>query len=208
MGATANRARRTASRAERREQLIAATIKCIARKGISGTTLADVAREACLSQGIVNLHFKSKNNLLQETLRHLADEYRRHFDGALETAGPSAAAQLMALMELDLRADICDEEKVAVWFAFWGEVGSRPTYRKMCDEFDQFYDDTIAGLCTDIIAEGGYRNVSAAEVALALNSMTNGMWLSYLISPRAFDRGRALGAIAGYLGVVFPEHFP
>ena len=33
-------------------------------------TLADVAGEAGLSQGIVNLHLKSKDNLLSETLRY------------------------------------------------------------------------------------------------------------------------------------------
>ena len=36
---------------------------------MGSTTLGDVAREAGLSQGIVNLHFESKDNLLKETLR-------------------------------------------------------------------------------------------------------------------------------------------
>ena len=58
--------RRTESRAARRQQLIDATMKCIARKGIGSTTLGDVAKEAGLSQGIVNLHFVSKDNLLKE----------------------------------------------------------------------------------------------------------------------------------------------
>ena len=92
MSATASSTkRRTASRAERRQQLIDATMKCIARKGMSGTTLGDVASEAGLSQGIVNLHFESKDNLLNETLRALANDYRAQFDKTLERAGPSAA---------------------------------------------------------------------------------------------------------------------
>ena len=41
-----------------------------------GTTIATVAREAGLSQGIINLHFQTKERLLTETLRYLADEYR------------------------------------------------------------------------------------------------------------------------------------
>ena len=49
-------------------------MKCIARKGMGSTTLADVATEAGLSQGIVNLHFESKDNLLSETLRYLAED--------------------------------------------------------------------------------------------------------------------------------------
>ena len=83
MAATAKTARRTASRAKRRQQLIDATMKCIARKGMGGTTLADVAREAGLSQGIVNLHFKSKENLLISICDELVNTY---IDGIKEAA--------------------------------------------------------------------------------------------------------------------------
>ncbi len=64
MAATAKSAKRTATREQRRQQLIDATMKCIARKGMGSMTLGDVAGEAGLSQGIVNLHFESKENLL------------------------------------------------------------------------------------------------------------------------------------------------
>lgn len=207
MVATAKTARRTARREQRRQQLISATMKCIARKGMGSTTLADVAGEAGLSQGIVNLHFKSKNNLLKETLRHLADEYKARFDKTFEESGPGAADKLLALMELDLRPSICDRRKIAVWFAFWGEVGQRPTYRKICDESDRYYDDVVEGLASTVIAEGTYDGITASSVAISLTSMTNGMWLSYLISPASFDRHEAMRAVNEYLSCVFPKHF-
>ena len=94
---------RTATREKRRQQLIDATMKCIARKGMGSTTLGDVAGEAGLSQGIVNLHFESKDNLLAETLRYLADEYKTQFDDALAQSGPGPADKLLALMQLDVR---------------------------------------------------------------------------------------------------------
>ena len=84
MAATARSTGRTASRERRRGQLIAATMKCIARKGMSSTSIGDVAKEAGLSQGIVNLHFESKDNLLTETLRHLANDYKTRFNKALD----------------------------------------------------------------------------------------------------------------------------
>ena len=207
MAATAKKARRTARREQRRQQLIDATMKCIARKGMGNTTLADVAGEAGLSQGIVNLHFESKDNLLTETLRYLADEYRAQFDKTLEKSGPDAAGKLQALMELDLRPAICDRRKIAFWFAFWGEVKSRPTYRKICDESDQYYDDVVEAICADLISEGNYDGVSAASASVALTSMTNGLWLSCLISPNSFDRRKAMDAVRSYLSNVFPRHF-
>ena len=199
--------RRALAKQRRRQQLIDATIKCISKKGLGSTTLGDVAGEAGLSQGIVNLHFNSKDNLLNETLRHLADEYKATFSKTLEKSGPDAADKLVALVELDLRPSIIDQQKIAVWFAFWGEVKSRPAYRKICDERDQYYDEVIEGLCETIIAEGNYQGISARSVGIALNSITNGMWLSCLVSPRTFDRDEAMTALTDLLHRYFPKHF-
>ena len=92
MAATAKSTKRTATREKRRQQLIDATVKCIARKGMGSTTLGDVASEAGLSQGIVNLHFESKENLLNETLTSIADEYKTQFNRVWTKSGPDAAA--------------------------------------------------------------------------------------------------------------------
>lgn len=200
--------RRTASRKARRQQLIDATMKCIARKGMSSTTLSDVASEAGLSQGIVNLHFESKENLLTETLAGLAGEYREKFDKALADSGPGPADKLQAIMEHDLRPSICNRGKLAIWFAFWGEVKFRPTYQRMCAEWDQRYDDVVADLCEQLIAEGKYVNVSAQSVTYAISSMINGLWLSCLVSPRSWSRDAARTAVMDYLSSTFPGHFP
>ena len=201
------KSRRTAPREARRRQLVDATMKCIARKGLGNTSIGDVAKEAGLSQGIVNLHFESKDNLLTETLRTLANEYREQFDRTLEKAGPHPAESLRALMQMDLKPKLIDRQKLAIWFAFWGEVKSRPTYRKICDEHDRYYDSVVERLCAEIIADGGYTNVTAAAAAEALTCMTNGLWLSCLISPKEFDRDVAWSAIMSYLANVFPKHY-
>ena len=208
MATTAKNTSRTATREKRRQQLIDATMKCIARKGMGSTTLGDVAGEAGLSQGIVNLHFESKDNLLNETLRYLADEYKTQFSHAYEKSGPGAADKLHALMKLDLSPSVLDRRKVAVWFAFWGEVKSRPIYRDICEKSDEYYDEIVRSLCSQLIAEGDYKNITALAISTALASMTNGMWLSCLISPKLFDRQNAMIAVDEYLHSIFPEHFP
>ena len=206
MSASASRTR-TARREQRRQQLVDATIACIARTGMSAMTLADVARQAGLSGGIVNLHFDSKENLLHETLRYLADEYLTLFDRTLDAANGSAADKLLELMRLDIRPSVCNQKKVAVWFAFWGESKARPAYRKICDERDRYYDDAVASLCADIIADGAYEGIDAESVAEGLSALTNGLWLSYLISPRSWDRQQAMDSISTFLAALFPRHF-
>jgi AcrR family transcriptional regulator len=58
---------RKISRDARRQQLIAATMRVLARKGFAQTTLSDVAAEAGVSHGLVNFHFESKEKLLTAT---------------------------------------------------------------------------------------------------------------------------------------------
>ena len=169
--------------------------------------MGEVANEAGLSQGIVNLHFKSKDNLLNETLRWVAEQYKSQFEKTLEKSGPGAEDKLLALMELDLRPSVCDRHKLAVWFAFWGEAKAVPTYQRMCEAYDRKYDEVIGRLCEQIIKDGGYQEIDARTVTEALSSMTDGLWLSCLISPKSWDRHIARGAIYSYLRAVFPEHY-
>ncbi|MDH5412094.1 MAG: TetR family transcriptional regulator, partial [Alphaproteobacteria bacterium] len=78
----------------RREQLIEATMKTIARYGYARTTMAHVAQAAGLSQGIVNFYFKTKEALLYETFVHLAQEYEALLEQALQRAGADPVAGL------------------------------------------------------------------------------------------------------------------
>ena len=199
---------RARAKARRRQQLIDATIRCISKKGLGSTTLGDVARIAGLSQGIVNLHFDSKDNLLAETLRYLAEEYDEQFMKTLAQSPDDPARRLLALMEMDLRPKVCDRKKLAVWFAFWGEVKAVPTYQKICTAREKKYDDVLVDLATKIVEDGGYENVDPAIVATTLSAMTDGFWLSCLISHRTFDRDAALASVRGYLVSTFPDHYP
>ena len=199
--------RRALAKERRRQELIDATIRCISKKGLGGTTLGDVAKEAGLSQGIVNLHFDSKDNLLAETLRSLADEYDEQFERALAGSPDDPAAKLESLMEMDLKPSICDRRKLAVWFAFFGEVKAQPTYQKICAARDQKYEAVTVDLARAIVRDGNYAGIDPGVVADALSSMTDGMWLSCLVNPKTFDRERSLDAVRSYLRAIFPQHY-
>ena len=202
-----NPSRRAIAKERRRHELINATIKCISKRGLGSLTLADVASEAGLSQGIVNLHFKSKENLLAETLRYIAEEYDEQFMQTLAKPPDEPAVKLMALVEMDLKPSICDRRKLAVWFAFWGEVKAVPTYQKICAERETKYDEVILALATAIVEGGGYDNVNPQSVADTLSALTDGMWLSCLVNPRRFDRRSALRTAKNYLAAIFPDHY-
>lgn len=197
---------RTASKQQRKEQLIKATIRSIAKNGLSVTTMSTVAKEAGLSQGIINLHFQSKDRLLEETLRHVVDEYRLAWFGALEKSGDTAVEKLTALVKIDFEKQICQRNKLAVWFAFWGESRSRPTYRQICAEWDIEYRQVLTDLCRQIIEDGGYAS-RADFVAYGLSAMSEGLWLDLLLNSADMTPELAYEVSISYLCDTFPKHF-
>jgi TetR/AcrR family transcriptional repressor of bet genes len=199
--------KRTASKETRQLQLIKATIRSIAKYGLSMTTMSTVSKEAKLSQGIINLHFQSKDRLLVETLRYVADEYKAVWEKAILDSGDSPAEKIAALIGVDFEKSVCKRNKLAVWFAFWGETRSRPIYRNICRKRDREYLQVMIDYCDALIKEGGYKGQDAQAVANALLAMTEGLWLDLLMSPDYTTPEQACEVCMHYLRTVFPRHF-
>ena len=181
---TATRKRRALPKAERRNQLIRATIKCIAKKGLAATTMADITHEADLSVGIVNLHFKTKEQLLIETLRFVADEYKEGFDQIFANDGMQGLEKLKAIIDYDFSPKIINRNKLAVWFAFLGEVKARPIYQKICAQHDDEINREICKLFSSLLSKNSKRKDDFELIASAYSALTDGLWLDILLSPR------------------------
>ncbi len=198
--------RRTAPKHERKEQLIRATIRSIAKNGLSVTTMACVATEAGLSQGIINLHFQSKDRLLEETLRYVADEYRQIWLKAMKNNAKTAAEKLEALVAVGFDKRVCQRSKLAVWFAFWGESRSRPVYRQICADRDEDYRRAISGVCKEIIEQGNY-DIDADVVVYGLSAMNEGLWLDLLLDSPKMSPELGFDISMAWLRGMFPQHF-
>lgn len=191
----------------RRVQLIEATIASIAKRGFAETTLAHVADGAKLSRGIVNFYFRSKEELLVETLRYMAQEYEAFWKAAVARAGPAPADKLDAMIEADFHPTAVSRKHVTVWYAFWGEARWRPEYLKLCTELSDTYFAQTRELCQAIIDAGGYSDVDADAVARGLNAMIDGLWLDILINPASVDRAEAKRTCRVFLARFFPNEF-
>lgn len=202
---------RKASRPVRRQQLIDATIVVLARKGYSALTVADVAKTAGLSVGIINFHFESKEKLLASCLSHLAEEYYRNWKAALAVPGASVAEKLQLIVLGDFNDKIFTPDKLAAWIAFWGETQGRPIYVEICSAYDEERAQTVGSLCEKIIKDGGYKLVPST-VMRALESLGDGLWLGVAAgnSPAklTINASQARQALQATLVSFFPKHFP
>lgn len=205
---SARHGERTASRNERRYQLINATIDAIAERGFSDTTLESVTRGAGLSHGTINFHFKSKDLLFVETLKFLAQEHFDHWTDSLSETGLTPRDQLIALIETDFDPSICNPKKLAVWFAFWGEAKARPAYLEICGRYDQKRLQELARVGQALKDEGGYENVNPRMAAKSVEAFVDGLWLNMLLYPDVFQRDEARQDCLTFLAGMFPRHFP
>ncbi len=199
--------RRTATKAVRRQQLIEATIDSIARHGIGGTTMSTVTEGAGLSLGLVNFHFKTKQNLFEETLLYLAREHHEQWKKAHRAGGLSAADMLEAIVVSHFHPRICTQRKLSVWFAFYGEAGRRDVYRSLIEDIDTERFRTTIALIEAIQSEGGYGGPAARQVALGLESLYDGMWLNILLYPGDYTRTAGKDHVMAYLVSLYPRHF-
>lgn len=199
---------RAANRVARRRQLIEATISSIAELGFTDTTLSTVTSRADLSHGTINFHFKSKELLFVETLKYLAEEHRDRWRVALANAGPRPENQLAAMIEIDFDSVICNEKRLAVWFAFWGEIKCRPAYLDICGQIDEERLRKFERLCSLIKEEGQYPHVDSSLAAKCLESLVDGIWLNKLCQPEVYRRSEAMRMCISFLAGWFPRHFP
>jgi TetR/AcrR family transcriptional regulator, transcriptional repressor of bet genes len=204
--AEVNKIPRSLSKQARRKQLIEATIKCIADKGLSGTTMADVTQLAGLSLGIVNLHFQTKEKLLIETLSYISDEYTSGLNKIFYDKNLNTEQKILAHINFDFSRKIIDRNKLAVWFAFWGETKSRPTYLSICASYINEIANNLTALFALLKQEGNYTKVDPELVCTCYTAVSDGLWLDLLVTPKGLKPAQAQSVAMHYLATQFPNH--
>jgi TetR/AcrR family transcriptional regulator, transcriptional repressor of bet genes len=203
----AQKQRRTEDKSVRQVQLIEATIVCIAKYGITGTTLAKVTEVAGLSLGLVNFHFASKERLFEETLRFVASEHRDQWQKGIRAKGISDADRFLAIIDSFFHPRICSPKKLSVWFAFFGEAANRSTYRAIVEDIDEERHQESMRLIRAIAADNDDMGIDPIFVSLTLEALMDGLWLNMLLYPADFTREGSKEQVRRVLALMFPRHF-
>ncbi len=201
-GAQRPRKERTVNADKRRRQILDATYRSIVANGLAKTTLATVAAEAGLSQGVAVFYFKSKNGLLSEALRDLYQKYELHWQSALEKAEKTPAEQLRAIIKADFDPKICNPEILSVWFAFWGEQKFTPQYEEITVQYDHSRSVAIQNICRELCPGNPDRGDLAAEW---IETLTDGYWQRLQLYPQGITNEIAIERTFQVLPILFPE---
>jgi AcrR family transcriptional regulator len=121
---------------QRRDEILSATWRVIARDGIAGATIRAIAKEANCSRGILGHYFDDKADILGSALVH---SHRRV--GARMAQGSAGLTGLSALRNVMLEALPLDDRRdleAQIEISFWGRaLGNAPLRDLQHSEFDR-----------------------------------------------------------------------
>lgn len=191
---TSVREPRMARGAARREALLEAAIRLLAREGARAVTHRAVAAEAGTTHGNARYYFGTLDQLLDEALRRLAarqiDEVRALFDSLPDVDVPQRISRLVDYVTGTLAGD---RDAAVARYEFFLEVARRPNLRASLDEWGATQRAAFAG---------ELRGAGAADpeaAAADLLTLVNGLILEQLALPADdFESARLRPAIARF----------
>lgn len=174
----------------RREQIVRATIRCLARDGYSALTMKKVAREAGVSQGILHYYFPDKRAILVAALEKVvADLDRRVVAEARGARDPWA--RLRALIAACLEVAETNREFWVVFVEFWGEMIHD---KKLLAVNARLYDRVrriIGGIVAQGTRAGLFRRVDPQQAGAVILALVDGLSLQLTFDPKAFTVAQA-----------------
>lgn len=177
---------RIGSVTDRRAQLLQATITVIARRGVRGMRVQEVAADAGVSVTLLYHYFGSREGLLEAALEAVSEQAGRYAAKAAEGA-TSARAELIAR----LVGELAGTDEVQTNSAAWGELRwasvfderLRPAVHKLTAEWVEEIAELVDRVQTE---DGGDRSVDAGAVAERLVALVEGLsgrWLTGAVPP-------------------------
>ena len=103
-------------RRARRDEIALAAVRCLERKGVHGTSIADIVEESGLSTGAIYSHFTSKSELA----RYIVGQYL--FPRLQELEHSTEVRSPRQLLETLLQVFTEDGLPARIVVQFWGEA--------------------------------------------------------------------------------------
>lgn len=163
----------------RREELVAATLRIIARSGVKSATVRAIAQEANVTLGLIRYYFNNKEELIvaafEQHMTNLIDIAASGSEGDFS----SAKRRLAMFVYASVRPPIIDKEVIAVWSAFFQLLFHNEVMRESHKRTYHLLRNQIEQLIRDVYREEG---IAADEqqlrlLSIACNAVLDGLWL-------------------------------
>ncbi len=114
--------------AERKEQIVKATVECITKHGYHNFSMQDVARSAGVSKGIIHYYFLNKDELMMCVLDKVAGDIERVLGQEME-ASSDPWRKLEIFIEVCFDVVRSTKEYYQVNMDFWTQINQKNEIR-------------------------------------------------------------------------------
>ncbi|MBB3976152.1 AcrR family transcriptional regulator [Rhizobium azooxidifex] len=191
-----------APEAERRHDLIEATLDCIAEGGLQGATVRQIAIKAGVTAGLIRHYFVSKEQILQEAYRVVIG---RLTEKAERVAG-TPDERLRSFIVINLTEPVANSRSLSLWASFISRVSVDPALAAIHREGYLGFRNALEGLLADFLASRGLDAGPARcrALAIAINGLLDGLWLEGCLAGELFEESElvstALSSIEALIG--------
>lgn len=178
---------------DNRAAILEAAARTIARRGVRGLRVEDVAAEAGVSAPLLYYHFESRSGLVKAALEAASEQAP---STALRDGLPADRTGFAAVEEA-LLAELVDDPAIRDNAVVWGEVSAsavfEPELRGDVRRVTETWRAEVAAGITAGIADGSIDpGVEPGEAAELLITLVDGLLARWLAGTIALERAREL----------------
>jgi AcrR family transcriptional regulator len=170
----------------RRKQIVDTAIHTIAEHGYNGASLAEIARRAGISKGLISYHFQDKDELVEEILTRLLREPADHVKHRVDQAC-GAVARLDAYVNANFDFMKTHRNHYVALVDLWGGRVSSQGHRRFDADAYEPSRHYLARIIEDGIARGELREASPMVTASVIQAAIDGVMLQWVFDEKAID---------------------
>jgi AcrR family transcriptional regulator len=177
--------RRSFIEEKRRSQIVEIAIQTIATQGFSQASLAEIAKKAGISKGVISYHFDGKEELVEEILRSLLRKPAEFVKERVLGAGTSLE-KLRAYIEANFEFMKMNRVGYVALVDLWGQRdgGGRNSLNADAYEPSRHY---LAHILEEGQKAGEMRALSVLATASLIQGAIDGVMLQWVLDEKAID---------------------
>ncbi len=169
---------------QRQQELIEAGILCLEQGGMPAFTIDAICTRADVSRGLVNHHFRTK----QEFLVRIYDDMTGHLVN--QSAGADSSTQLGSIIDSSFDEGSFNRSNLRAWLALWGQVPVNSALRSLHRKRYRIYRNRIKKALKSM-NNGVEPDADTDSVARQLIALIDGLWLEYCLNSDDFSLAAA-----------------
>jgi AcrR family transcriptional regulator len=174
----------------RRQLILDAAREVLRDRGFAGARVADIARHAGTSPGLVVYHFGTLSALLAEAVTKVEEDFYDGLDRKLGAAAcPVSKLRYCAQFSAEDGRALGDW---ALWLEIWAQALRDGTARSTREQLDRRLRDTLAAIIVEGCADGTFRCPDPAATSARLASLVDGLAVQLALKDPAMSSDRMM----------------